>query len=273
MPAAATLSAVGASLRRVTSADVASLRQVAILRLQEMGVIHSPGGARHVRIGRWFAGTGVASVCRDEQTGLTQLCEGDWIPELLWRKKLGHAIRWIVLWASLEWDSPEKATRAFEDAASGQRSSDDAQLRLFESDAPLRPRAPSRVRQAFANSDSYGEVMARLLVSRADVVRWLERDPMLRAEWRQRLKQGKQLQCTTRIRSFASGVPDLTWQQLESLCGAEIRWLREHAPALLGTMFKSVSGRSSAQGNIFQTARVGGAQARQRNNHDSEAKA
>jgi len=261
MQAAATLSAVGASLRRVVSADVASLRQVAILRLQEVGVIHSAGGARHERIMKWFAGTGVASVCRDEPTGLTQLCGGDWIPEILWRKKLKHAVRWIVLWAATDWDLPERATRAFEDAASGQRSSDDAQLQLFESDAPLRQRAPSRVQQAFAVSDSYGEVMARLLVSRADVVRWLERDPMLRAEWRQRLKQGKQLQCVTRIQSLTSGAPDLTPQQLESTCGAEIRWLREHAPTLLSTMLKSVSGRSSAQGNIFQTARVDGAQA------------
>ena len=255
MKAAATLASIGASLRHVRSADIASLRRAAILRLQEMGVIHSAGGARHSRIERWFASTGVAAICGNQQTRLAQLCEGDWIPELLWRKKLTHAVRWVVLWAALEWNSPEESTRAFEDAASEEHRSDGTQLLLFDSDAHQPTRAPARVQDAFANSDSYGDVMAQLRVSRADVVRWLEQDPVLRAEWRLRLRQGKQLQCTARIRDLASSDLGLTRQQLESTCGAEIRWLREHVPTLLRAMLKSIPSRASAQGHIFQTMR------------------
>jgi len=250
-PAAAMLASVGAALRHVSSVDVRSLRQAVILRMRDIGVIHSAGGARHARIAKWFASTGVSSVCGTTQIKLTHLSGGDWIPELLWRKKLAHAAGWVALWSSLEWDSPETSVKSFEDAVSGERPSDGAQLLLFDSGTQQSRRAPTRVQDAFANSDSYDEVMARLLVSRADVVRWLEQDPELRADWRQRLKQGKQLQCTSRIRSLASSVPEMTRQQLESTCGAEIKWLREHAPSILSAMLKSIPPRASAQGRIF----------------------
>jgi hypothetical protein len=182
---------------------------------------------------------------------LGQLCGGDWIPELLWRRKLTHAVRWVILWASLGWDSPGESIRAFAHAISGEPPSDGPQLLLFDSGMPGDQRAPASVRHAFASSDSYGEVMARLLVSRSDIVRWLDRDPLLRAEWRHRLKQGKQAECAKRIRDMVSGSTDLTRQQLESRCGAEVRWLREHAPTLLLAMMKSVPGQASAQRHMF----------------------
>ena len=250
--AAAILTAISESLLHIKSIDIAALRAATILRLQEIGIIHTDGGVRHERIQKWFTSTGVASLCRYQQTGLDRFCEGDWISELLWGKKLSHATRWAILWASLGWDRPAESASAFRHAALGGHPTDGQQLLLFNSNMAGGRSAPSSVRAAFESSDSYGDVMLRLQVSRSDVVRWLERDPVLRAEWRGRLKQGKQRQCIDRIKGVALGAPNLTRQQLESACSAEVRWLREHAPSLLHGMLKSVPGRSSAQRSLFQ---------------------
>lgn len=248
---ASMLAAIGSSLRAIDSVDITSLRRSAIRRLCEIGVIHSPKGCHHGRIEKWFIGTRASSILRSPTVGLQYLAEGDWIPALLWRTKLTHAARWVALWASLEWMSPGQAAHAFEHAANGGLVHEGGQLGLFDLDQVPTMRAPAKVQDAFASSDSYAEVMARLLVSRSDVVRWLEQDPLLRSEWRQRLRAGRQSQCISRIREACSAANNLTRQRLEEVLGTEIQWLREHSPALLNEVLKSVPARASAQRQLF----------------------
>lgn len=246
--AAGTLAAIGVVVQTLESVDMECLRKAALNRLRDLGVIHSFTRSSHERISRWFASTAVSTLYRTIPT-LQPFCQGEWIPELLWRKKLSQAFRWVTLWAALAWQSPEQGARSFEQASKVLLLPEGDQLPLF-SHHP-KPVTPAHVIDAFANCDSYSEIMTRLRVSRGDVVRWLEQDPLLRLHWRQRLKFGRQQQHVDRIRMKATTSPFITRRDLEADCEADIRWLREHAPSLLQALLKSVPSRASAQRNLF----------------------
>ncbi|UDF37824.1 UNVERIFIED_ORG: hypothetical protein LHJ69_07280 [Shinella sp. XGS7] len=140
---------------------------------------------------------------------------------------------------------------AFEDAAVGRSVDPDSQVLLFPDDAPVASRAPDVVQQAFANGDSYDAVMRLLSATRADVVRWLESDPQLRLEWRQRLRDGRQGQCVELIRQYVADHPEARRQDIEIECAGELRWLREHAPSLARDLYKSMAGRLLMQPSLF----------------------
>lgn len=243
-----TLAAVGTALRSIDSVDMTSLRMATLDRLREIGVIHSQTKSSHERISKWFASTPVSTLYSSFST-LHHFVDGEWIPDLLWRKKLDTAVRWVTLWAALEWSSPAQAAQAFQLTANGSSRLQGDQLLLFET-AP-KFAAPAHVWDAFSKCDSYAEVMACLVVSRGDVVSWLEQDPQLRAQWKQRLKLGRQQECVVRIRELASESPQLTRQELEIRCTAEVKWLRAHAPTTLQMLLKSIPGRAAAQRHLF----------------------
>lgn len=238
--AAKNAAAVGATLQAIESIDMRALRQFTLYRLQEMGVIHSVRGARHERVTRWFRSTNFSTIARIAQPQLTQLIDGSLIPSLLWRQRRDTAIGWILLWCALDWSSPHEAADTFFSVASGNGTIACTQLELFESLEARSWPAPEHVRQAFLNCSTYAEVMTRLTVSRADVVRWLESDPGLRSEWRSRLRERKETECIENISIFTRKSPQCALSDLEKNCSAELRWLREHNPSRLDSLLKSV---------------------------------
>lgn len=246
--AAETLAAIGSVVQTLESVDMACLRKAALARLRDLGVIHSLTRSSHERISKWFASTAVSTFYKTVPA-LQPFSQGEWIPELLWRKKLSQAFRWVTLWAALDWQSPGQAARSFEQASKFLLLPEGDQLPLF--DHHPNPVTPEHVIDAFANCDSYSEVMIRLRVSRGDVVRWLEQDSLLRLRWRQRLKFGRQQQHVDRIRMKAAASPFITRKELEADCAADFRWLREHAPSMLQALLQSVPSRASTQRNLF----------------------
>lgn len=73
--AAQHVAAVSAALREIQSIDMSAVRLSTLLRLKEMGVIHSVDGARHERLNRWFSSTGSSALARIAQPQMTQLIE------------------------------------------------------------------------------------------------------------------------------------------------------------------------------------------------------
>ncbi|RYH00446.1 MAG: hypothetical protein EON58_00120 [Alphaproteobacteria bacterium] len=246
-----TLSEVSSKLRQVHVINPESIRRSALLRLKALGAIHSIRGARHDRIARWFEGTRMSSCLRSLDSGLSSLCSGAWVPDLLWRRKLVVAAHWTVLWAALDWDSPTVGASAFEDAAIGSTVSPDSQALLFPDETPIVARAPDVVQQAFATGDSYADVMRLLSATRGDVVRWLEADSQLRREWRQRLRDGRQAHCVALVGQYVAVNPGARRQDIEVKFASEIRWLREHAPGIARDLFKSMPGRLLMQPRLF----------------------
>ena len=247
---AAILSAVGAVLPELDCIDMESMRAAAIDRMIGMGVIHSPTRASHDRILRWFKGTDISRLCQAMPV-LEQFAEGDWVPELLWRKRLDTAIRWVLFWAALDWESPKMAARAFVYASMPGSRCVGSQLLLFDIGSSMQS-APAHVWRAFEACDSYAEVMSCLRVSRGDVVRWLEQDPMLRIRWRERLKEGRQREYANRIRAVAAESDSLTRQDVEDRFPTEVAWLRKHARSLLHALLQSIPARTSAQRHLFE---------------------
>lgn len=229
--AAATTAAIGQALMSLPSVNSDSLRSYALRRLRDTGVIHSLGGARHDRITRWFQDTDIGRMCADTTSGVSALGDGSWIPAQLWRRKFNHPARWIVLWSALNWSTVEEAATQFLEAAENRIHSEEGQLLLFQ-DEGLPVRAPAHVYSAFESCESYSAVMNLLKVRRADVVRWLDADPLLRRAWKQGAYSRRLAATMHRLQTAAtfSGA-DFDIPRFLKENAADIRWLASHAEA------------------------------------------
>lgn len=242
---------IGAALAEIDSVNISLLRAFTLRGLRDAGVIISANGASHERIERWFAQTRTAAWCKAARNGLERLGDGHWIPAMLWRRHLGNAVRWVVLWSALDWESADAAAVSFGDACRGTGHEVGGQLMLFEADEETQTRAPPYVWEAFSECDSYAEVMAKLQRSRGDVVRWLDLDPDLRAHWRARLRSEKRIQCLSTVRTALTANPNFTRRALEDQYPADIRWLREHAARELDELLRAIPARGGEQSELF----------------------
>jgi hypothetical protein len=241
---------LGRSISGLESISIPTLRRAAVLRLHELGVILSANGTQHRRITGWFQQSAVAKWCLAAPYGLSMLASGVWIAGLLWRRRTSHPIFWAVLWMALHETETDVAVPGFLSAARGLVLSAGGQIELFpEETLPLS--APAHVRKAFMASSSYAEVMGLLDATRGDIVRWLEIDQTLRNDWRGALRLGRQAQCEAILIAATRDRPDLNRRYLVENHGTELRWLQEHAPALLRMLLRSLPGKGEIQTNIF----------------------
>lgn len=241
---------LGSAVSRIESISIPALRKASILRLQELGVILSANATQHRRITRWFQQSAVAEWCLAGPYGLNMLASGVWIAGLLWRRRTSHPIFWAVLWIALYETETNIAVPGFVSAARGLVLSPGGQIELFPGETqPLS--APVHVREAFMASSSYAEVMILLNATRGDIVRWLEIDQTLRIDWRGALRRGRQTQCEAVLIAAVREHPDLNRRYLVENHGPELRWLQEHAPALLRMLLRSLPRKGATQSNIF----------------------
>lgn len=251
MLAAPVLARIGAALLEIEDINLSALRIFTLQRLRDIGVIFSANGASHDRIQRWFAQSPSSAWCQTAGNGLDRLSTGEWISTMLWRRNLGNAVRWAVLWGALDWESPEAAALGFMDACRDRGHDVDGQLNLFGANQEAATRAPPQVWEAFSVCGSYAEVMTKLQRSRGDIVRWLEMDPQLRDHWKQRLRSEKQMECIATLRATLVAKPDLKRKSLETMHLNEVYWLRKHASRELQELLKAVPAHNGEQSELF----------------------
>ncbi len=169
------LSAAGDAIAQTRFFDTQLLRRAALVRLADLGVIHSPHRVRHDRLERWFRQTPIGLWLETAPNGLCELQSGDWIAKLLWRHRQEHAVRWVVLWTALSWTSPQECMQELVNI-SGESGTE---IQIWP-----RPSAPPAFEKAVSECFSYEAIASRLNASRSDVVRWFEAYPSLRAKWR-----------------------------------------------------------------------------------------
>lgn len=236
--------------------DLKLVRQAAFQRLCALGVIHSTYSVRHERLDTWYLAQPISRWCLFAGGGLAQLASSDWLPKLLWRRTQDHPIRWIIAWAALDWPSPEHAARALADSQRSEPVEVGGQWALFKTASPpnattrMHP-SPAAFEQALENETSYAGLIARLGVSRGDVVRWLEASPDARAAWRQRLQSLRLERAEADIRQFILQHPGTCRQELSEKVGAAMRLLRQHAPDILAQLLAAVPSRLDVQRSLF----------------------
>lgn len=245
------LARIGAALLEIDDINLSALRTFTLRRLRDIGVIFSANGVSHDRIQKWFAKSSSGAWCQTAGNGLDRLSGGEWISTMLWRRHLGNAVRWVVLWGALDWESPEAAAMGFMDACRDKGHDVDGQLTLFGANMEVTTRAPPQVWDAFSVCDSYAEVMTKLQRSRGDIVRWLEMDPELRSHWRQRLRSEKQMKFISTLRATLIANPNLKRKSLEETHLNEVCWLRKHASRELNELLKAVPAHSGEQSELF----------------------
>lgn len=254
---------VGATIQRVAMAfsqfdvvDTKTLRASALLRLQQLGVIHSMHSVRHTRLHAWYRTQPVAAWLAAVSCRLTALAQPDWIPKLLWRRTQDHPIRWIILWSALGWTDEESAVDALNAALSGSACDENGQLRLFEEDglgkaSVLATPTPKAFRQALETASSYKDLMMQLQATRGDVVRWLEADPACRQIWRERLKNHSVDSAEQTLTSLIRNTSPESIADLKNAAGKEFRLLRRHAPDRLTALLLAIPSERYAQRKLW----------------------
>lgn len=250
---------VGATIQRVAMAfsqfdvvDTKTLRASALLRLQQLGVIHSMHSVRHSRLHAWYRTQPVAAWLAAESCGLTALAQPDWIPKLLWRRTQDHPIRWIILWSALGWTDEESAVDALNAALSGSACDEYGQQRLFPDEEAgnafgrVEP-APQAFRQALETASSYTELMMQLRVTRGDVVRWLEADATARQTWRKRLQDNRVDSAEKTLTHAIRGSPLPSRADINKIASKEVRLLRRHAPDRLAALLQAIPSEGDPQ--------------------------
>lgn len=236
--------------------DLKLLRQATLQRLCALGVIHSTYSVRHERLDDWYQAQPISRWCLFARGGLEQLARPGWLPKLLWRRTQDHPIRWIIAWAALDWPSPEYAVQALTDSQRSEPVEVSGQLALFKTASPpgtpaKKHPSPAAFEQALESETSYAGLIARLGVSRGDIVRWLEASPDARAAWRQRLQSLRLERAEADIRQFILQHPGTCRQELSEKVGAAMRLLRQHAPDMLEQLLVAVPSRLDVQRSLF----------------------
>jgi hypothetical protein len=236
--------------------DLKLLRKATLRRLLTLGIIHSTYSVRHDRLDEWYRSQPVSRWCSFAGGGMDQFAASDWLPRLLWRHKQDHPIRWIIAWASLEWQSPAAASQALVDSQRAEPVEDDGQLPLFvtsTSDAISGRRYPSPTafEQALETETSYAGLMARLGVTRGDVVRWLEAFPEARATWRRRRLAMAIDDAELKVRRHLEQRRGMSRQELNEVAISSLRLMRQHAPERLEQILAGLPSRLDVQRSLF----------------------
>lgn len=240
------LARLGAQIAEAPVVDVDRLREASISRLKALGVMHDARAARHSRLSQWFRGTETSAWLRHGPSWAAPLAEGDWIASQLWRHKHSHPVRWLILWCAMSMLDAQITASTFEDALSGRRANTEGQRLLFAQE-PLGHVTPAHVAAAFDQGHSYADVMLALRASRSDVVRWLQADPALRRDWRERLRKERLARVRTDLTQKILSNPRMTRSDLEHEHSADVRWLRDHAPGDLRTLMSQLRSRADRQ--------------------------
>ncbi|MGE5452185.1 MAG: hypothetical protein ACM3VZ_10135 [Acidobacteriota bacterium] len=189
---------------------------------------------------------------------MEQFATSAWLPKLLWRRTQDHPIRWIIAWASLEWPSSEYAAQALLDSQRSEPLEDGGQLTLFKptasSETPAQQHpSPVAFQQALATETSYTGLMARLGVTRGDIVRWLEASPDAREAWRNRLQTLRIAEAENQIRQCLQQRPEISRQEVNKVLGRAIRLMRQHVPDQLNQILAAVPARLDVQRSLFHS--------------------
>ncbi|MFC5607016.1 TniQ family protein [Variovorax soli] len=245
-PVSVLLARFGARIAQTRVVNVDGLREASISRLKALGVMHDARAARPARLCQWFRGTETSAWLRRGPSWAVALADGDWIASQLWRHKHSHAVRWLILWCAIGMADSDITPSTFEDALRGRRTDVQGQRLLFAQE-PLGNRTPAHVVAAFNEARSYADVMLALRASRSDIVRWLEADPGLRRDWRDRLRTQRLATIKSELTQKVAMNPQLTRSDLEREHSADVRWLREHAPAELRHLMSQLRSRADKQ--------------------------
>lgn len=241
-----TLSAVTDYICRVKSVDTTLLRLATIQVLRQMSVLHDGRSVQVSRLVDWFSSTGVSAVLSQIEGWGSRLSTGNWIATQLWRRKQDHPIRWVVLWAALEWPSVKHAIVALNGALLDASFDESGQMGIFPlSQAPTQ--TPLRVREAIESCGSYQEVQLRLGLSRATLLRWLEHDPKLRIQWKMRKLANELDVSIQKLMSFARAFPHTSPKDLEQALPTHFRYLRSKAPEKLRLITSALPSRLPVQ--------------------------
>lgn len=249
--AAFNLSMIGSVLPRIDFAEGASIRSEAVQRLRDLGVAVSDRGVSHSSLASWFRSTGTGRLCAAATSDhLSILADGSWIPSLLWRKQSMSAIRWVLLWSALGWNSGISAAMSLVAASRGTRTDIRGQHLMFGL-APNSQTAPAAVWAAFERADSYEAAMQILGVSRGRLVRWLEDDPELRNCWRDRLRDKCLKPTLAKLAAAKNSEAFISRDMFVRKNAYDLKWLKQHFPTVHEEILRGLPARRQAQAVLF----------------------
>lgn len=213
--------------------DENGLRAACTQRLTAFG-LSSINRLNNNRVDEWFSRSAIGQWL-GRSPDVYKLPGKGWIRSLLRPGARAQPLRWLLLWTALwQSESIEVAANAFQDIAPDAHS-----FGLFSPRAaarywlPRRLSAPNVVYVAFDRAETIAEAAVLAQVSESEAIQWLFDDTALSNRWQARRSRTRSLSAKDRLLAYVADHPQATLKELASQCPQEMRWLRDHSPAMV----------------------------------------
>ena len=227
--------------------EVSAIREIAIGRLRELGASNWMVPLDRTKISNWFRSEPISTALKSLETPEARLSGGEWIHDLLRRRREEHPLLWMILWCALHAsESEEFLARRFVSART-QPAAWDAQGQgcLWPTaDATLPASAAALIRAA----PTLKAAAKALGVSALTLRRQLQAIGSAGGEFHAPLKREQQrLQAIARVRRYLREHPRCSRTDIHRACKGDVVWLGRHEPEELRRILSEVPNTRAKQ--------------------------
>lgn len=251
--AAAAVSAAGFEVGEI---QLHSLRQAAIERLCHIGLVSNPSRLPIKKLHQAFLASPIGQAISEYEHVRALVTSEVWLADLLRGRVSSHPVKWTLLWSWIWADAAARETaRSFSEAARGMVtggiSSTQMELPLDGLDRAERI-CVERIVDAMQLATSHEDIARLTGSSETDVSRWFRRYPALRQRWMSRVRQMRRSSKLSQVEATVEKVQPTSRVELLASCGADIRWLRRHEPAVAEKLLVRIPAERSSQLSLFR---------------------
>lgn len=247
-----TLAALAHSLIGTTMLNLPMIKRAVLSALREQGVLSNGKPISAASIKQWYVTTPIALALSAIQPGLYLLLNGEWIYEILLRRRVGHPLLWMVLWiAAFDRLPTVKLIQGFHRPEDLLAWNEDGQGMLWiEQDL----RADAKVQEIVLKAPTVQAAAAQLQVSVTAIRRYMRSAQCLhgviRAQARRDVRQSR---AVDEIELLIRSMPAVTRSDIHRYCKSAVSWLKRWEPELLNFLLSRVPEVRSRQLDLFST--------------------
>lgn len=231
---------------RTDHLDVEALRQSVLARLRDGGVVGWSRKIQRSKLASWFVSKPLSNWLRTLQSPEASLCNGEWIHDLLGRRREDHPLKWLVLWTTVFDEEDQTAShRRFTDPWCAPCWDVNGQGNLWN---PSTIDLPIDANRAVANATSLADLAQNMGVATQTLRRRVTTLGGSAGKFRQaQQRPEKTAHVIQSIRNFIDLNPGCTRSDVQRNCRAAVEWARLNSPEAYATATALLEDRTTRQ--------------------------
>lgn len=226
--------------------NVEVMRQSIINGLRERGVVSWSRKLAHSALAAWFVAAPISRWLRELKTPESSLSSGEWIHDLLGRRREGHPLKWLLLWTTAFDDEDQAAShRRFVDPLAAPCWDVDGQGNLWD---PSSTNLPVGTNQMVIDAPTLADVANSMGIApetlRKRIGRLGSDGGAFRSVHRRPEKASAAVQA---IQEFIEKNPGCTRSEVHRKCKAAVEWIRLNSPETYAVATLPLENRTAGQ--------------------------